>query len=66
MFETLIDKKVKISYFNFRNNERNERWLVGKLISEDEKFVQIEGLADGTTFTINKEHVIEIVKEAEQ
>ena len=61
MFEELIGKTIKISYFNFRNNEKTERWIVGILISEDINFVQIKGASDGTIFTINKEHVIEIV-----
>lgn len=64
MFENLINKTIKVSYFTYRNNERNERWLIGKLISEDSTFIQVQGLSDGTTFTINKEHVIEIVEES--
>ena len=63
VFENLLGQTVKISYFSFRNNERAERFIIGKLISEDENFLQIQGRADGTLFTINKEHIIEIVQE---
>jgi len=65
LFETLLNKTVKISYFNFRNDERTERWLIGKLLSEDETFIQIQGKTDGAIFTINKSHVIEIVLEGD-
>lgn len=64
VFENLFEKIVKVSYFTFRNNERAERFIIGTLISEDQDFIQIQGRADGTLFTINKEHVIEIVQEA--
>ena len=63
MFDSLINKVVKVSYFNYRNDIRTERWIIARLISQDDKFIQIEGVANGTIFTINKEHIIEIVEE---
>ena len=62
MFESMVNQKVKISYFSYRNDTKTERYLYGTLISEDSDFVQIEGKIDGKKFTINKAHIIEIVE----
>ena len=64
-FENQIGKIVKISYFSYRNDEKIERYIIGKLLLEDADFLQIQGLKDGTIFAINKEHIISVIKEGE-
>lgn len=65
LVEKLINKIVKISYFQYRNNQKTERYIHGKLIAADANFIQIEGLRDEKIFTINTQHIIEIVDEGD-
>lgn len=59
MFEKVMGKKVRISYFRYTGTSKEERFIFGTIVSEDADFVQIRGNTDNRLFGINKKNIIE-------
>jgi len=43
----------------------SQRFLTGELISEDDTFIKVRGLKDGTIFEIAKKTILELQRESE-
>lgn len=59
MFEDVLGKLIKVSYFRVEGKDEKERFIVGYVQKEDENMLILRGKGDGRIQGIRKDKIIE-------